>query len=107
MKRSTIWILTVVMAIALLGLLTMQIVYMEKMVAMRNSQFSETVMRSLYSVSTMLEQNETKYFLDMDLAEAEQTYSGISQNSFSFNDRHEAAIDTTLNTDYQGQAART
>ena len=87
------------MAIALLGLLAMQIVYMEKMVAMRNSQFSEIVMRSLYSVSTMLEQNETKYFLDKDLAEAEQMYSGISQNSFNFNDRHEATIDTTLNTE--------
>ncbi len=86
MKRSTIWILTVVMAIALLGLLAMQIVYMEKMVAMRNSQFNEIVMRSLYSVETMLEQNETKYFLDKDLAEAEQMYSGISQNSFSFGD---------------------
>ena len=95
MKRSTIWILTVVMAIALLGLLAMQIVYMEKMVAMRNSQFSEIVMRSLYSVSTMLEQNETKYFLDKDLAEAEQMYSGISQNSFSFGDTNDAAIDTT------------
>ena len=99
MKRSTIWILTVVMAIALLGLLAMQIIYLEKMVAMRNSQFNEIVMRSLYSVSTMLEQNETKYFLDKDLAEAEQTYSGISQNSFSFNDRHAADIDTTLNTE--------
>ena len=99
MKRSTIWILTVVMAIALLGLLAMQIVYLEKMVAMRNSQFSEIVMRSLYNVSRMLEQNETKYFLDKDLAEAEQMYSGISQNSFSFNDRHEATIDTTLNTE--------
>ena len=99
MKRSTIWILTVVMAIALLGLLAMQIVYMEKMINMRNSQFSEIVMRSLYNVSTMLEQNETKYFLDKDLAEAEQMYSGISQNSFSFNDRHEANIDTTLNTE--------
>ena len=87
------------MAIALLGLLAMQIVYMEKMVAMRNSQFSEIVMRSLYSVSTMLEQNETKYFLDQDLAEAEQTYSGISQNSFSFNDRHPAEIDTTFRAD--------
>ena len=97
MKRSTIWILTVVMAIALLGLLTMQIVYLEKMVAMRNSQFSETVMRSLNSVARMLEQNETKYFLDQDLAEAEQAYSDISQNSFSFNDRHEANIDTTFN----------
>ena len=99
MKRSTIWILTIVMAIALLGLLAMQIVYMEKMVAMRNSQFSEIVMRSLYSVSTMLEQNETKYFLDQDLAEAELMYSGISQNSFNFSDRHEATIDTTLNAE--------
>ena len=99
MKRSTIWILTVVMAIALLGLLAMQIVYLEKMVAMRNSQFSEIVMRSLYSVSTMLEQNETKYFLDQDLAEAEQYYSGISKNSFSFNDPREASIDTTITTE--------
>ena len=89
------------MAIALLGLLAMQIVYLEKMVAMRNSQFSEIVMRSLYSVSTMLEQNETKYFLDKDLAEAEQSYSGISQNSFSFSDRHEAAIDTTFSGEEQ------
>ena len=99
MKRSTIWILTVVMAIALLGLLAMQIVYLEKMVAMRNSQFSEVVMRSLYSVSRMLEQNETKYFLDKDLAEAEEMNSGISQNSFNFSNPHEAAIDTTLTTE--------
>ena len=99
MKRSTIWILTVVMAIALLGLLAMQIVYLEKMVAMRNSQFSEVVMRSLYSVSRMLEQNETKYFLDKDLAEAEEMNSGISQNSFNFSNRREAAIDTTLSTE--------
>ena len=84
------------MAIALLGLLAMQIVYMEKMVAMRNSQFNEIVKRSLYSVATMLEQNETKYFLDQDLAEAEQTYSGISKHSFNFNDRQPADIDTTL-----------
>ena len=99
MKRSTIWILTVVMAIALLGLLAMQIVYMEKMISMRNSQFSEIVKRSLYNVSTMLEQNETAYFLDQDLAEAEQVYSDVSQNSFSFNDKYPAEIDTTLNTE--------
>ena len=96
MKRSTIWILTVVMAIALLGLLAMQIMYMEKMVSMRNSQFNEIVRRSLYSVSRMLEQNETKYFLDRDLAEAEEMYKGISQNSFIINDRHDASFDTTL-----------
>jgi signal transduction histidine kinase len=87
------------MAIALLGLLAMQIMYLEKMVAMRNSQFYENVMRSLYSVSTMLQQNETKYFLDQDLAEAEQMYSGVSQQSFNFNHRHAAAIDTTFKTE--------
>ncbi len=95
MKRSTIWILTVVMAIALLGLLAMQIVYLEKMVDMRNSQFSEIVMRSLYNVSRMLEQNETKYFLDKDLAEAEQMYTGIEQKSFSLGDSKDAKRDTT------------
>jgi signal transduction histidine kinase len=87
------------MAIALLGLLAMQLMYLEKMVAMRNSQFSEIVMRSMYSVSTMLEQNETKYFLDQDLVEAEQMYSDIKHNSFKFNDRPEAVIDTALKTE--------
>ena len=99
MKRSTIWILTVVMAIALLGLLAMQLMYLEKMVAMRESQFSEIVRRSLYSVSTMLEQNETKYYLEKDLAEAEQMYTGIAQDEFYFDKSREATIDTTLNTE--------
>ena len=99
MKRSTIWILTVVMAIALLGLLAMQHMYLEKMVAMRESQFSEIVRRSLYSVSTMLEQNETKYYLEKDLAEAEQMYTGIAQDDFYFDKSREATIDTTLNTE--------
>ena len=99
MKRSTIWILTVVMAIALLGLLAMQLMYLEKMVAMRESQFSEIVRRSLYSVSTMLEQNETKYYLEKDLAEAEQMYTGIIQDDFYFDKSREATIDTTLNTE--------
>ncbi len=99
MKRSTIWILTVVMAIALLGLLAMQLMYLEKMVAMRESQFSEIVRRSLYSVSTMLEQNETKYYLEKDLAEAEQMYTGIAQDDFYFDKSREATIDTTFNTE--------
>ena len=67
MKKSTIWLLTIVMAVALLGLLFVQIMYMENMIKMRNEQFAEIVKRSLYGVSTMLEQNETKYFLDQDL----------------------------------------
>ena len=36
MKKSTIWLLTIVMAATILGLLSVQIMYMEDMVRMRN-----------------------------------------------------------------------
>lgn len=75
MKKSTIWLLTAVMAIAMIGLLFLQIMYMENMIKMRNEQFSEIVTRSMYSVTTMLEQNETKYYLDQDLQEAGEMYN--------------------------------
>ena len=76
MKRSTIWILTVVMVVAILGLLAVQIFYMEKMVQMRNEQFGEIVTHCMHDVSGMLEQNETKYFLEQDLQEAVNAYGG-------------------------------
>lgn len=60
MKKSTIWILTIIMALTFVGLLYMQFVYMEEMVKMREQHFSEGVKRSLYSLSTALEKNETK-----------------------------------------------
>ena len=72
MKKSTIWLLTIVMAATILGLLSVQIMYMEDMVRMRNEQFSETVKRSLYAVSDALEQDETRYYLEQDLDEAER-----------------------------------
>lgn len=71
MKKSTIWFLTVIMTLTFLGLLYVQIMYMENMIKMRNEQFSEVVKRSLYGVSTALEQDETKHFLDEDLAQIE------------------------------------
>lgn len=71
MKKSTIWLLTLIMAATFSGLLYVQIMYMENMIKMRNEQFSEVVMRSLYSVATTLEQDETKHFLDQDIIEAE------------------------------------
>ncbi len=71
MKKSTIWLLTIVMAFTFIGSLYVQIMYMENMVKMRNEQFSEVVMRSLYGVSATLEQDETKHYLDQDLDESE------------------------------------
>ena len=69
------------MACAFVGLLLVQVMYMENMIKMRNEQFAETVKRSLYGVSTMLEQNETKYFLDLDLEEAEAAYAPVHKSN--------------------------
>ena len=47
MKKSTIWILGVVMALSFLSLLYLQVSYIEEMVKMRRGQFEENVNRSL------------------------------------------------------------
>ncbi|MGM9822360.1 MAG: sensor histidine kinase [Muribaculaceae bacterium] len=71
MKKSTIWLLAVLMALTLLCLLYIQIMYMESMIRMRDDQFAEGVRRSLYAVSSLLEQDETKYYLEEDVAKVE------------------------------------
>ncbi len=86
MKKSTIWMLTAVMAVAVLGLLFMQIMYIENMVKMRNQQFGEAVMRSLYSVAGRLERDETEHFLDQDLNEAQRSFVPLSTSKFGDND---------------------
>lgn len=73
MKKSTIWLLTVLMALTVVGLLYIQIMYMESMIRMRDDQFSEGVKRSLNVVASLLEQDETKYFLEEDVAEVESS----------------------------------
>ena len=62
MKKSTIWILTVLMAVAFMGLLSMQVFYLRGMSKMRYEQFTEAVKQSLYSVSQKLTQRETRHF---------------------------------------------
>lgn len=89
MKKSTIWLLTIVMAATIIGLLFVQIMYMEDMVRMRNEQFAETVKRSLFGVSDALEQDETRYYLDQDLNEAERY-------QFETADRLPSEISTSL-----------
>ena len=72
MKKSTIWLLTIIMAIVFAGLLYMQIMYMESMIKMREDQFSEGVIRGLHRVALHLEQDETQEFLS-DIAINEKT----------------------------------
>ena len=63
------------------GLLYIQIMYMRNMTKMRDDQFAEGVKRSLYAVTTALEQDEAKYFMEEDAAQIESSYyPGYSSN---------------------------
>lgn len=72
------------MALTFSGLLFVQIMYMENMIKMRNEQFSEMVKRSLYCVTTTLEQDETKHFLEEDMKESSSIYDYKSSKSGKF-----------------------
>ncbi len=71
MKKQTIWILAIVMAIAFVALLCIQIFYMKNIVKIRYEQFSQGVRQSLVAVSTRLEQNEARHFLEDDVRRVE------------------------------------
>ncbi|MDE5913554.1 MAG: hypothetical protein K2G81_07950, partial [Muribaculaceae bacterium] len=80
MKKSTIWYLTLIMALTFAGLIYVQFVYMNNMVRMRNDQFEESVRRSLYAVSSLLEQEETRHFLEENMAQVDD-YKPYKVNS--------------------------
>ncbi|MCM1140176.1 MAG: HAMP domain-containing histidine kinase [Muribaculum sp.] len=75
MKKNIIWLLTVVMGITFCALLYFQIMYLENMVHMRESQFSEGTMRSLYGTVGFLERQETLHFLEKDINMLESSYA--------------------------------
>lgn len=107
MKKSTIWLLTILMALTVIGLLYIQIMYMESMIRMRDDQFSEGVKRSLNVVASLLEQDETKYFLEEDVAEVESSsvytqYGGaphLGGVKYSFTTHSGLVGDVTLKAD--------
>ena len=73
MKKQTIWILTVIMACTVLGLLFMQLTYMRDIVRMRYDQFAQAVRQSLITTSIRLSQDETQRFLDEDVHSLESS----------------------------------
>ena len=81
MKKSTIWLMTIVMAFTFLGLLFMQIMYIEEMAKMRNDHFRELVSLSLYNVASTLERDETKYYLEQDINQAQAAMAKLNNNS--------------------------
>lgn len=79
MKKSTIWAIAVIMGLSFLGLLYLQLSYIEEMAKMKKEQFDESVNRSLYQASRNLEVNETLRYLEKDVNETERR--AISQDS--------------------------
>ncbi len=87
MKKSIIWLLTIVMSITFGALLYFQIMYLENMVKMREEQFSENVMRSLYATASYLEKREALHFLEKDVNIIESTFYDTyrdGEDNFSF-----------------------
>ena len=72
MKKSTIWIIAIIMGFSFLALLYLQLSYIEEMAKMKKEQFDESVNRSLYQASRNLEVNETLRYLEKDVNETER-----------------------------------
>ena len=85
MKKSTIWMLGVIMGLSFLSLLYLQVSYIEEMVTMRREQFNESVQRSLEQVCRNIELAETKKYLEADAAAIERT---AQQTRRRMNDAH-------------------
>ena len=90
MRKSTIWMLTVVMGFAFTGLLFLQVNYISTILKTTNEQFDATVRRCLEQVSSILERDEarktmaetTDYFMYRDVPEkqmlSQQIITGTS-----------------------------
>ncbi len=72
MKKSTIWTIAIVMGLSFLGLLFLQLSYIEEMAKMKKEQFDESVNRALYQASRNLETDETLRYLEKDVNETER-----------------------------------
>ena len=72
MKKSTIWILGIVMGLSFLSLLYLQVSYIEEMMKTRKEQFDSAVRNSLDQVSKDVEYAETRRWLIEDISEAER-----------------------------------
>lgn len=67
MKKLTIWLVGLIMAVCCVALLFLQLSYIETMIEMRKQHFEEGVRRSLYRVSYRLELDEMSRIISAEL----------------------------------------
>lgn len=68
------------MGFTFIGLLFMQITYLQTMRSTREEQFDEAVKRSLYQVSRILEQDDTRRYLEEEMAEADKSIFSVAES---------------------------
>ena len=72
MKKSVIWLLVGVMAMTFAALIALQIMYIQSLVKMQTDEFDGAVRRSLSQVVYLLEQDETRRYLENELEERDR-----------------------------------
>ncbi|HOV71202.1 MAG TPA: HAMP domain-containing sensor histidine kinase [Dysgonamonadaceae bacterium] len=82
MKKSTMWLLAVVMFVAFFALLFLQVHYMKITISARNAQFDEAVRKSLNNVVKQLEIDQTYRYLEEDMIESENRYYQYRQPQY-------------------------
>lgn len=83
MKKSTIWILAAIMAIAFFGLLYLQINYLRNSIVMRSEIFRDAVNRSLQQVARELEIDQTKKYLNEVYIESQKKEAADYQRNLA------------------------
>ena len=112
MKKSTIWTIAIVMGLSFLGLLYVQISYIEEMAKMKQEQFDESVTRSLYQASHNLEMNETLRYLEKDVNDVErraytQDTTVVDGINGSIHQQHEFSVSADDGTVYSAFELKT
>ncbi len=100
------------MGFSFLGLLYVQIGYIEEMAKMKQEQFDESVTRSLYQASHNLELNETLRYLEKDVSDVERrayTQDSIIVDGIngSIQEQHEFAVSADDGTVYSAFELKT
>jgi signal transduction histidine kinase len=83
MKKSTIWILAAIMAFAFFGLLYLQIEYLRESIGWREDQFDETINRSLDKVSSDLQKEQTKKYLNEGFTEYQKKQTAANNRALA------------------------
>ncbi|MDR1556991.1 MAG: HAMP domain-containing histidine kinase [Tannerellaceae bacterium] len=74
MRKSTIWLLALVLAFAFAGLLYLQVTYVGEILRTRSEHFNETAKKCLLQVSRNLELDETRKYIEEDISREINNY---------------------------------